>query len=62
MNKVVEVLMNRDNMTKSEAEGVLANVREMIQSAVDSGNYDEVEEILASELGLEMDYIFDILM
>lgn len=60
-NKVVEVLMKRDGMTKAEAELVFAQTKQAIENAVASGNYDEVEDIMYSELGLEMDYIFDIL-
>lgn len=61
MNKVVEILMSRDNLTQGEAERQLQEVREMIDDAVAAGDYSEAEDIVASELGLEMDYIFDIL-
>lgn len=60
-DKVVDVLMKRDGLTKQEAEKQKTYVADMIQDAVASGNYDEVEDIMASELGLEMDYIFDML-
>ena len=60
-NRIVEVLMKRDNMTKAEAVNHLADVRELVNSAIAAGDYDEVEDIMASELGLEMDYIDDIL-
>lgn len=61
MNAVVRILMDRDDMTKQEAEKHLAYVRQMIEDAVADGDYDLVEQLVASELGLEMDYIFDIL-
>ena len=61
-NKIVDVLMERDGMTKQEAEKHLNDVREMINDAAACGDYDDVEDIMYSELGLEMDYIFDILM
>lgn len=56
-NEVVRILMKRDDLTREEAEERVAEVREMISEA---GPY-EVEDIIADELGLEMDYIFDIL-
>lgn len=61
MNKVVEVLMKRDGMTKQEAQNHLAYVRQLIEDAVADGDFDLAEQLVASELGLEMDYIFDIL-
>jgi hypothetical protein len=58
MNQVVEILMNRDGCTQEEAEQRLAECRALCEESL---NYLEVEDIIASELGLEMDYIFDIL-
>ena len=59
MNRVVEILMRRDKLTKKEADKVLNDVREMMEEC----NYDpqECEEIMYSQLGLEMDYLYDIL-
>lgn len=61
MDKVVDVLMKRDGLTKQEAEHQKSYVQDMMADAIAAGNYSEVEDIMASELGLEMDYIFDIL-
>lgn len=55
-NRVIRILMERDGMTQKEAEERLDYVREMI--------FDDpgiAEDIIASELGLEPDYIFDII-
>jgi hypothetical protein len=56
-NEVIRILMERDEMTREEAEETLDNVREMLSEA----DPWEAEDIIADELGLEMDYIFDIL-
>ena len=61
LNKVVKILMSRDNMTQEEAEHLLKNVREEIDEVLADGDYESVEDIIYTELGLEMDYIFDIL-
>lgn len=61
LNKVVEILMSRDNMSQAEAEHVLQNVRNEIDEALADSDYELVEDIVYAELGLEMDYIFDIL-
>lgn len=61
MNRVVEILMERDGMTEREAKNAVEQVRTEIYSAVEDGCYSEAEDIMLSFLGLEMDYIFDIL-
>ena len=53
MNKVVEILMERDGNTKQEALERIAQCRE----ALESGD----SEAIMYYLGLEDDYIFDIL-
>lgn len=53
MNKIVEILMRRDNITKEEARGLILECREELES----GNYEAIQEIL----GLEDDYIFEVL-
>lgn len=60
MNKVVQILMERDGMTKQEATDLLREVQDMM----DECDYEpcECEDIVASELGLEPDYIMDILL
>lgn len=55
-------LMHRDGMTKSEAKKERQRAREMFNEIIESGgSYDEVEDMMCSEFGLEMDYIFDIM-
>lgn len=56
-NDVIRILMERDEMTREEAEETLEDVREMLSEA----DPWEAEDIIADELGLELDYIFDIL-
>lgn len=59
MNRVVKILMEREGLSREEAEDTLNEVRKMLEEC----NYDpeESEEIISSELGLEPDYIMDIL-
>ena len=56
-NEVIRVLMDRDGMTEEEAKERLEEVREAVAFA----DPWEVEDIIADELGLELDYLFDIL-
>ena len=59
MNRVLEILMRRDNLTQQEAEDRVLEVKQMMEDC----NYDPEEcvDIMCDELGLEMDYIEDVL-
>lgn len=57
MNRIVEMLMARDDMTKKEAEELVAETREEVLA----GSPGEADEIMAANLGLEPDYIIDLL-
>lgn len=52
--------MERDLMDRHMAENRVAEVRKMIMET-DLQSYSEVEDIIADELGLEMDYLMDII-
>lgn len=56
MNKLLEVLMRRDGMSRSEAEDAIAEARKAV---LEDG--EDPEDILADEFGLEPDYVFDLL-
>lgn len=51
--------MRRDGITEAEAKSILKDVRQMFKEC----NYDpdECEDIMACELGLELDYLLDVL-
>ena len=55
-NQIVNVLIARDHMSKTEAIAYLQDVRDRFNPLE-----DDPEEILAYEFGLEPDYIFDLL-
>ena len=61
MESIKDILMERDGMTEEEAQEVIQEVVGMCQEAIDEGNLFEVEEIIAGELGLEPDYLMEIL-
>lgn len=57
------VLMNRDNMTEAEARKERQNASEMLCNMLEDGaGYEDVEDALMCEYGLEMDYIMDLLI
>lgn len=61
MERIIKILMDRDDMSREEAIELINDVKEMMQKAIEDGSYMEAEEIFEDELGLEPDYIFDIL-
>jgi hypothetical protein len=52
--------MKRDSMTREEASSLVDDVMNMVYDAVACG--DDAEEIWMSELGLEPDYLMDLLI
>jgi hypothetical protein len=61
MRRVVKILMERDGYSKEEAIEIVNNCREEMNEAIADGDYELAEDIMACDLGLEPDYIFDIL-
>ena len=59
MNRVVKILMERDKLDRHLAENRVKEVKKLIADS--SLDYNEVEDIIQSELGLEMDYIIDLI-
>ena len=60
MDRIIEILMRRDGYAKDEAISLLNEVKDMMKDC----NYDpeESERIFMEELGLEPDYIIDLLL
>ena len=50
--------MKRDDLTYEEAKEMYTECREAMLEAIEAGYFDEAEEILRCDLGLEPDYIF----
>lgn len=59
MNRVVKILMRRDGISQEDAQQLVDETREEILS-VDMG-ITEADDILMSNLGLEPDYLLDII-
>jgi hypothetical protein len=57
-NKLVHVLMEREDMTERE---VLDWIAEVMGSYEDYDDYFDLEEVLLTEFGLEPDYLFDLM-
>ena len=59
MNEIIKILMKRDGISKDEAVDLLKEIKDMMEEC----EYDpeECENIFATELGLEPDYIINFL-
>ena len=60
-NKVIKLVSERDNIPYDEAKNMVNETVNMIMKAIESGNITEVDDILMCELGLEPDYIMDLI-
>ena len=58
MNKIIKILMERDGMSEDEARDLFNETRDEILSLEDPF---EADNILMEYLGLEPDYLFDVL-
>lgn len=61
MNEIVKILMRRDGISQLEAENLLEECKEELWGAAARGNYQECEDIIALYLGLELDYLDELL-
>lgn len=57
MEKIIKILMDRDDLDYKEAKSIVEETQEMILNA----DAMEADQIMAEQLGLEPDYLFDLL-
>ena len=57
MNEIINILMRRDGISENEAYNLLDNCMEELQDAIMRRSYIDAEDIIASYLGLEPDYL-----
>ena len=57
--RIINILIERDGIDEDRAREIVEDVREMMAEC----NYDPItcENILSVELGLELDYLFDLI-
>ena len=67
MRQIKEILMTRDDMSDEEAQMVIDDVKEQMEAVMSDaaenpfGILDELEEIMRVELGLEPDYMHQLI-
>lgn len=60
MQTLLQVLMERDNLTRDEARAQIAEARAIFHDEMMEPDFD-AEQFLADEFGLEPDYLEDLL-
>ena len=56
-DELATMIARRDGISINEAYEAIEETQELLQEAVATESFTMAEEILASELGLELDYI-----
>lgn len=57
-----QALIHRDEISRAEAKRQRNRAREALYDILaEGGGYDEVEDMLADDYGLEIDYIMDLI-
>ena len=59
--KLVKLLMHRDGISRNEAENLIDECKEEVQLAIACGHWEKAEDIIKDYLGLEPDYVEDLL-
>ena len=59
MEKIINILMNRDGISYEEAKQMYLDTQSELMDVFDGTSILTPEEVLMNELGLEEDYIFD---
>ena len=62
MDSITEGLMRRDGLSEEDAKREVDDFREDIEDSIMSGNLEDIEDALMNDLGLEPDYLMDILL
>ena len=63
MEDIVKILMELDDLSHQEAQQMVEECRQRLQDeAIPTGDIELAEEILAEELGLEFDYMMDLIL
>lgn len=62
MQSIIDILIRRDGISENEAREICEQCRRDILHAIDKNcGIEEVEDILADWLGLEPDYLMDLM-
>ena len=62
MTEFEQILVNRDEMSNKEAESERKRAKkELLEMIEDGASYEDVEDYIMGDYGMEMDYLFDLI-
>ena len=61
LRKIKEILMERDGMSELEAQELIDDTRAEIFEAIENGDLSAPDDIIACNLGLEPDYLDELI-
>ena len=61
-NRIAKILMNRDGLTAKESDALITETMKEMDDALADEEFWRAEDIFTENLGLELDYIFDLLI
>lgn len=62
MNKTIaQILMERDDATKEEADNLIASAREQLHEYISEGDTEAAYDICQEWFGLEPDYLLELM-
>ena len=59
MNRIVEILMKRDGISQEDAEALVNETRDEIMML---DNMNDADDVIMNYLGLEPDYLIDLMI
>ena len=62
LDEIINILMRRDNLSEEEAQQWVEETMDEVMDMAAAGNLIAAEDYFVHELGLEPDYLFDLLM
>ena len=62
MQEIIDILMRRDGITRNEAQNLIDECIDEMSDSFYIGDYQTCEDIFASYLGLEPDYLEMLIM
>lgn len=60
-NHIIRHIMRMENCTPEDAEEILDDVMNEVNIAIQQGDYELAEDIWTGDLGLDLDYMLEVL-
>lgn len=62
LKSIKQVLMERDKISSEEADDIINDLKERVREIAEDGCYSQLEDFMMEEVGLEPDYLDEIML